>query len=263
MSACLAIAVARAAQLPRLPFLLAALAALTVYDAASVLLIGGTVQTATVAAASPAATAAAAAAPGAVASNAAAAATTAAAVSASQATTTAASSGGLASGVAAAATQSAMGAVAVAKVSGGLGGSSMWQPGVFEVRVNGRVSDLLGLGDAVFPALFAIWARRVDTAASLSRRTSSDSSSSSSSPSDSLSVGSEPRGYFTASLAGFVVGCGACELAPSVTGRGLPALLVLLPTTLLAVGALGAARGELRGLWEFDPAPSSAPQVDN
>ena len=239
MSACLAVAVARAVQLPRLPFLLAALAALTVYDAASVLLIGGTVQTAAVAAA-PAATAAAAAASGAAA-----------------ATAAATSSGGLASGVAAAASQSAMGAVAVAKVSGGLGGGGgLWQPGVFEVRVNGRISDLLGLGDAVFPALFAIWARRADTASSLSRSTSSEISSPSSSRSSSASS-REPRGYYAASLAGFVVGCGACELAPSVAGKGLPALLVLLPTMLLAIGAIGTARDELRDLWEYDPAPPS------
>jgi len=45
---------------------------------------------------------------------------------------------------------SAMGAVAMSKATG-----DVWQPGLFVVRLRGIVTDLLGLGDSVFPSLLS------------------------------------------------------------------------------------------------------------
>ncbi len=111
-----------------------------------------------------------------------------------------------------AAAASPMGAVAVSRLSEG------FQPGLLQVRLGGRVSDVLGLGDAVFPALVAGFAKRYD-----------------------LARGSR---LFPAALAGFGVGCLLCELSPGIDGRGLPALLCILPVMLLAVLATAAVDGD-------------------
>ena len=113
----------------------------------------------------------------------------------------------------AAAAASPMGAVAVSRLTEG------FQPGLLQVRLGGRVSDVLGLGDAVFPALVAGFAKRYDLAKEESR-------------------------LFPAALAGFGVGCLLCELSPGIDGRGLPALLYILPVMLLAVLATAAVDGD-------------------
>ena len=112
-----------------------------------------------------------------------------------------------------AAAASPMGAVAVSRLSEG------FQPGLLQVRLGGRVSDVLGLGDAVFPALVAGFAKRYDLAQEESR-------------------------LFPAALTGFGVGCLLCELSPGIDGRGLPALLYILPVMLLAVLATATVDGD-------------------
>ena len=77
----------------------------------------------------------------------------------------------------------------------------------------------MGLGDAVFPALIAGFAKRYDLAKEESR-------------------------LFPAALTGFGVGCLLCELSPGIDGRGLPALLYILPVMLLAVLATAAVDGD-------------------
>jgi hypothetical protein len=37
-----------------------------------------------------------------------------------------------------------------------------FQPGLLQMSVGGRISDLLGLGDVIFPAILISWARRSD-----------------------------------------------------------------------------------------------------
>ena len=113
----------------------------------------------------------------------------------------------------AAAAASPMGAVAVSRLSEG------FQPGLLQVRLGGRVSDVLGLGDSVFPALVAGFAKRYDLAQEESR-------------------------LFPAALTGFGVGCLLCELSPGIDGRGLPALLYILPVMLLAVLATATVDGD-------------------
>jgi len=112
-----------------------------------------------------------------------------------------------------AAAASPMGAVAVSRLTEG------FQPGLLQVRLGGRVSDVLGLGDAVFPALVAGFAKRYDLSKEESR-------------------------LFPAALTGFGVGCLLCELSPGIDGRGLPALLYILPVMLLAVLATAAVDGD-------------------
>ena len=166
---CLAIAVSRAIQLPKLPFVAAALAALCVYDGASVLLLSSHA-----ASSSPAAV-------------------------------------------------SAMNTVALDKMG------PLWQPGLLEVRIGGRVSDILGLGDAVFPSIFVTLMRRFDLASK-----------------------EEKRPYFVTSLVGFGAGCFLCEFAPGIDSTGLPALLFLVPAMFVSVGAVSLFRKEASLLWEFD-----------
>ena len=99
-------------------------------------------------------------------------------------------------------------------------GDGAWAPGLLVVELGGRVSDALGVGDVVFPAMLAGWARRRDVA---------------------LADGG--GGYLASALLGYAGGCVALEL---VGGTGGPALIELVPTNA-AWGVLGraAARGEL------------------
>ena len=126
------------------------------------------------------------------------------------------------------AASSAMGAVAMSKVDD----SSLWQPGLLEVRLRGRVTDLLGLGDAVFPSLLSTFALRFD-----------------SSRLDDTAI---PY-YFAASVAGYGVGCVACEFAPGIGSSGLPALLFIVPSMLISVFGLSLVRGELGEMFQYKP----------
>jgi presenilin-like A22 family membrane protease len=123
---------------------------------------------------------------------------------------------------------SAMGAVAMSKVND----SSLWQPGLLEVRLRGRVTDLLGLGDAVFPSLLSTFALRFDSSRFDDRN--------------------YPY-YFAASVAGYGIGCGLCEFAPGIGSSGLPALLFIIPSMLTSVFGLSLIRGELGEIFQYKP----------
>ena len=190
---CLAISVARAVQLPRLGPILLALGGLVAYDVVSVGIQLVNLGSATMVVAGGAAAAA-----------------VDGGAPAAAATNTAASS--------------AMGAVAMSKAAGA------WQPGLFEVKLRGITTDLLGLGDAVFPALLSTFCLRYDE-----------------------SEGNNSSNYFGASLLGFATGCAACEFVPGISDTGLPALLFIVPSMLTAVVGLGAVQGNLGSLWSFEP----------
>ena len=128
---------------------------------------------------------------------------------------------------------SAMGAVAMNKVGGLEDSSAIWQAGLLEVRLRSRVTDLLGLGDAVFPSLLSTFALRYDRREERSGRLPS---------------------YFAASMLGYGAGCAACELAPGIGSSGLPALLFIVPAMLISVIGLSVVRGESGEVWSFDPA---------
>jgi hypothetical protein len=141
----------------------------------------------------------------------------------------------MASTTAPSAASSAMGAVAMAKTEAG-----SWQPGLFQVRLKGIATDLLGLGDAVFPSLLSTFCLRFDKELG-----SGDNNNASYS-------------YFLASLVGFGVGCLSCELVPGISDTGLPALLFLVPSMLTPVVGLAAVKGDLSSLLAFDPASEEA-----
>jgi hypothetical protein len=202
LCACLAISVARAIQIPRLAPIVLALSALVVYDVASVGLQLIDLGSATLATPPQ----------GDVVT------TSAAAATATAASTTASSS-------------SVMRAVALSKTEG------IWQPGLFQVRLKGMVTDLLGLGDAVFPTLLSTFLLRFDQ----EMRTTN---------------------YFAASLVGFGIGCAACEFVPGIQDTGLPALLFLVPSMFTAVFGLALVQGDVSALWSFDPANDEASSED-
>jgi hypothetical protein len=121
------------------------------------------------------------------------------------------------------AASSAMGAVAMAKATG-----SIWQPGLFEVQLRGRVTDLLGLGDAVFPTLLSVFARRYDMDQS------------------------ERTHLFLASLSGFFFGTLSCEFVPGISTSGLPALLFIVPFMVTSVLGWALVNGGFESLLSYD-----------
>jgi len=76
-----------------------------------------------------------------------------------------------------------------------------WRPGLFEAVVGGRVSDVLGLADVVFPSMLSGWAARFDRLSNTS--------------------------LLSYTLFGY--GTGEIVLELLQTGRGQPALLYLVP----------------------------------
>ena len=195
---CLGIGVVRAVQIPKLSPIVAALLLLVVYDVYSVGMMLVELGSQSLASSGGEMTNAA------------------AATSASAASSSTAAS-------------SAMGAVAMSKVDD----TSLWQPGLLEVRLRGRVTDLLGLGDAVFPSLLSTYALRFDSSRS----------------NDATNI---PY-YFAASVAGYGLGCAACEFAPGIGSSGLPALLFIIPVMLTSVLGLSLVRGEFGDIFQYKP----------
>lgn len=122
---------------------------------------------------------------------------------------------------------SVMEGVARARLGGAAGS---WQPGLLTIFLQGRPTDALGLGDAVFPAVLSGWALRWDK---LKEENGSKSF------------------LFQAALAGYCGGCFLCEVFNS--GAGQPALLFLSPAMLLAVFSAAAVSGDLVPAWQWAP----------
>ena len=131
---------------------------------------------------------------------------------------------------------SAMGAVAMNKLA-----SADFQPGLLVTRVGNSLGGALGLGDAVFPAILAIFAKRYDDARKDDRDSKATSISS----------------LLAASVGGYVGGCLACELVPFLSTSGVPALLLINPLMLLAVLGTAGFRGEVEELWNYNPNPKT------
>ena len=127
-----------------------------------------------------------------------------------------------------------------------------WRPGLLEISVGGRVSDLLGLGDIVFPAMLTGWALRYDTA--VTRGITSASEATRTGGSISL---------YTASLTGYGLGCVLCEVFQ--TGQGQPALLYLVPSMLLTMKVVALFRGDGLKMLRFgsDDTPVSLDNNNN
>jgi hypothetical protein len=126
-----------------------------------------------------------------------------------------------------AASASAMGSVAIQKLTSGT-----FQPGLLVTKVGNSLGGGLGLGDAVFPSLLANFVKRFDES-----RNAQD---------DRLSL-------FAVSMVGYLLGCFACEFAPLISTSGLPALVFIVPFMLGSVVLASAISGELEELVGFDP----------
>ena len=104
--------------------------------------------------------------------------------------------------------------------------------------MGGRVSDLFGLGDIVFPSMLAGWAVRRDK-----QRTGSIN-------------GRSGRSYHQAALVSYAAGCFLCEIFQ--TGAGQPALVFIVPSML--VGVVGIALVSRFFEEDDDTPPSSVGQ---
>eukprot|EP00547_Thalassionema_nitzschioides_P008983 CAMPEP_0194229388 /NCGR_PEP_ID=MMETSP0156-20130528/43867_1 /TAXON_ID=33649 /ORGANISM="Thalassionema nitzschioides, Strain L26-B" /LENGTH=487 /DNA_ID=CAMNT_0038961937 /DNA_START=89 /DNA_END=1552 /DNA_ORIENTATION=+ len=121
---------------------------------------------------------------------------------------------------------SAMGSVAMQKLTSGT-----FQPGLLVTKIGNQLGGSLGLGDAVFPSLLSTFVRRFDMAQEDEERVS----------------------LFAVSIGGYLLGCLACEFAPLISSSGLPALIFIIPFMLGSVLAASSVSGELTSLWQFDP----------
>jgi len=109
---------------------------------------------------------------------------------------------------------SVMETVARAKLEG------PWRPGLLEMVLVGRVSDVLGLGDIVFPACLVSWGYTFNIA------------------------------YAYAAIAGYILGSLLTEVASTLgPAQGLPALIFLAPAMLGSVSLLAIIRGETERVW--------------
>lgn len=98
-----------------------------------------------------------------------------------------------------------------------------WRPGLLEMVLVGRVSDVIGLGDVVFPACLVSWGYTFH------------------------------KHYAYASIVGYIIGSIVTE-AVSTFGptQGLPALIFLAPAMLGSVSILALQRGEFNRVWGME-----------
>jgi len=109
---------------------------------------------------------------------------------------------------------SVMETVARAKLDG------PWRPGLLEMVLVGKVSDVLGLGDIVFPACLVSWGFTFEIA------------------------------YAYVAIFGYILGSLLTEIASAFgPTQGLPALIFLTPAMLGSVSLLAIQRGEMESVW--------------
>lgn len=94
--------------------------------------------------------------------------------------------------------------------------AAAWRPGLFSVVLNGRVSDGLGVGDVVFPAILGGWSLRQDVKSRVE-----------------VGRGGQTP-FYNAALVGFVVGCFFSEIFQT-SGAGQAELLYLTPAMLVSL----------------------------
>mmetsp|Transcript_91795 Transcript_91795/g.259182 ORF Transcript_91795/g.259182 Transcript_91795/m.259182 type:complete len:533 (-) Transcript_91795:123-1721(-) len=97
---------------------------------------------------------------------------------------------------------------------------------------------ILGLGDVAIPGLLISFLLRHDVTQGNARG----------------------AGYFTAGVVGYALGLFATFISLYLMQHGQPALLFLVPGTLLPTFAIAARKGELRSLWTIDYSPEQPPE---
>jgi hypothetical protein len=124
--------------------------------------------------------------------------------------------------------------------------AQLWNPGLLSVVVghsqNAKITEALGLGDVVFPACLVAWGFFADAVGK-----STDAAE------EEEEIPKRQISYTTATTAGYVIGSAATEIVGTFSllgsGRGLPALIFLIPSMLIAVTTVAASRGELNEVW--------------
>jgi len=124
--------------------------------------------------------------------------------------------------------------------------AQLWNPGLLSVVVghsqNAKITEALGLGDVVFPACLVAWGFFADAVGK-----STDAAE------EAEEIPKRQISYTTATTAGYVIGSAATEIVGTFSllgsGRGLPALIFLIPSMLIAVTTVAASRGELSEVW--------------
>eukprot|EP01038_Epipyxis_sp_PR26KG_P004656 gene4656-6543_t len=119
--------------------------------------------------------------------------------------------------------------------------SSTWKPGLFEIIVNNRITDVLGLADIVFPCLLVTWALRYDQHHNkplLTTHNDNIDNNNSSNNNKDISVTKEvipPSSLklFDVTVYGYMLGCLLCEVFQ--TGQGQPALLFITPSMIITL----------------------------
>ena len=135
-----------------------------------------------------------------------------------------------------------------------------WRPGLFEVAVNGRVSDALGLGDVVFPGILTGWLYRFESDQAPSSvvtdtlivgtATVHDVSSDVESVSSTNTANQPTYPLYKSALLGYVIGCVLNEVF--MGSAGTPALLYLMPSMLIAVGIEALRRGRVSDMLAYN-----------
>jgi hypothetical protein len=112
-----------------------------------------------------------------------------------------------------------------------------WQPGLLEVIIghdNTKVTEALGLGDVVFPSILVAWGFMAD-----------DDNK------EDTAIGYSS--YASASVIGYIIGSFITEIVGSFDllgiRSGLPALVFLIPSMLVAVTLMAWSRNELRDVF--------------
>lgn len=119
---------------------------------------------------------------------------------------------------------SVMETVARAKLEG------PWRPGLLEMVLVGRVSDVIGLGDIVFPACLVSWGYSFNMA------------------------------YVYATIGGYILGSLLTEVASTFgPTQGLPALIFLAPAMLGSISAVAIQRGEFQKVWGTEESEDGLP----
>jgi len=124
--------------------------------------------------------------------------------------------------------------------------AQLWNPGLLSVVVghsqNAKITEALGLGDVVFPACLVAWGFYADAVGK-----STDAAE------EEEEIPKKQISYTTATTAGYVIGSAATEIVGTFSllgsGRGLPALIFLIPSMIIAVTTVAASRGELNEVW--------------
>ena len=162
----------------------------------------------------------------------------------------------------ASASASAMGSVAIQKLT-----STSFQPGLLVTKLDGdKLTGTLGLGDAVFPSILASFLKRFDDDHHGDDRGERKNAATATATATATGYDDDDDVYdecidtrkpplpslFVASLIGYAVGCAACEFAPTISTGGVPALVFLLPSMSIATILTAVASGQFHDLWKYE-----------